>query len=747
MMTATQHTPQPSITATADRHAVVERHVRMLHQCASGIDGVLVVSVFHANPAGDKDAPGSVTHHDVGDVESMVAAITAHDDVPGANVYAGLQVMRKGLQRGKRGTESDIVAVLGLVADMDSDTGKAGGELPVEPSFVIETSPGNGQPAWLFDRHLSVVEAKPIAAALRRATESDAGTADVTHVWRVPGTLNWPNAKKLARGRAVGPADVSVAEEWSGDLVSVEGLTEALQPWWSQGSSGEAAAVAGDLPDVTGLPIDGEMEALLVADGQPDRSAHAARVVEALAFRGHSLEQSLALILARGGAWVDRYSTEDGMRKDVGRLWSKFGAEHAAAVNVGTASVSKLLGGKQKPANDNEPLWPGLVHSGALVRRFTPPDYCIDGIVQSGFIYGVTASTGTGKTAILLALAALKAQGLPLGDREVPQGRVVYFAGENPDDVTMRWIGAAHHAGFDTDTIDVHFVPGVFDITKMFAQVSAAVQRVGGASMVIIDTSAAYFTGDDENGNVAMGKHARNLRQLTTLPGSPCVLVACHPTKNADQSNLLPRGGGAFLAELDGNLTCQKTEAGIVKLHWQGKFRGPDFRPIHFELATVTAPGLVDSKQREIPTVMARLVSEGETRQRRETARKDEDLALIAIENLRAPSNAAIAEYLGWKDATGEPHKRRAQTATTRLRRDKLADLNRDGWSLTKSGQTAATAARGAIARDGAAGRLVANRAVKNDRTDTERTHGYGSTETGSETTEPNAFEPTEPFE
>ena len=381
-------------------------------------------------------------------------------------------------------------------------------------------------------------------------------------------------------------------------------------------------------------------------------------------------------------------------------------------------------------ANDNAPTWPGLISSGDMVRGFTPPDYAIDGIVQSGFLYSMTASTGTGKTAILLLLSALKAQGLPLGDRDLPQGRVVYFAGENPDDVVMRWIGAAHHAGFDPDAIDVHFVPGVFDITQMFTEVGKAVERVGGASMVIIDTSAAYFTGDDENGNVAMGRHARNLRQLTTLKGSPAVLVATHPTKSADQSNLLPRGGGAFIAEVDGNLTCQKTEAGTVKLHWQGKFRGPDFRPIHFDLETVTAPALVDSKGREIPTVMASLVSEGETRQRRETARRDEDLVLIALENLTKPSNAAIADHLGWKDSAGETHKRRAQTATTRLRKDKLAELDRDGWTLTAKGREACAGARSAHAQAergaSAAASLVANSVAQTDRTETERTGGYG---------------------
>src|SRR5690606_19945024 len=104
---------------------------------------------------------------------------------------------------------------LGLVADMDADTGKASGTMPIDPSYIVSTSPGNLQPAWIFDRPLSAAEAKPLAAALRRATGSDAGTADVSHVWRVPGTLNWPNAAKLARGRPMEPASVTLHQPFS----------------------------------------------------------------------------------------------------------------------------------------------------------------------------------------------------------------------------------------------------------------------------------------------------------------------------------------------------------------------------------------------------------------------------------------------------------------------------------------------------------------------------------------------------
>ena len=47
-------------------------------------------------------------------------------------------------------------------------------------------------------------------------------------------------------------------------------------------------------------------------------------------------------------------------------------------------------------------------------------------------------------------------------------------------------------------------------------------------SLVIIDTSAAYFQGDDENNNVQAGAHARMIRSFVSLPGGPTIIVTCH---------------------------------------------------------------------------------------------------------------------------------------------------------------------------------------------------------------------------
>ena len=150
---------------------------------------------------------------------------------------------------------------------------------------------------------------------------------------------------------------------------------------------------------------------------------------------------------------------------------------------------------------------------------------------------------------------------------------------ENPDDVRMRWIAMGEEASFDVDMIPVHFMPGIFDVAAQWQQIEKKATALGGVVFVAVDTAPAYFTGDDENSNTQIGAHARKLRTLTTLPGRPTVIANCHPTKSANSDSLVPRGGGAFLGEVDGNLTSVREDR-LVRLHWAGKIRGPDFEAV-----------------------------------------------------------------------------------------------------------------------------------------------------------------------
>lgn len=406
----------------------VRTHVEILHQLAAGIDGILVVSTFHASTTDDKDRPGTVTHHPVGDIEGMVAAITAHTDTPHANVYVGLQLMRKDLPRGKRGTEADIVAVLGLVADMDGDTGKIG-ELPIEPNLILETSPGNGQPFWLFDRPLKPAEAKPLAEALKRATGSDNGTADVTHVWRVPGTLNWPNRKKLERGRSPDPVGVTVAQAWAGELTSVEALTDALASWST--THAEPAPIAmGDLPDVASLKVSPKAARLLAANDVGDRSAHAASVAEQLAFDGHTAEAALALFLSATGDWLARYTTEERAKADFARCWTKHGAKHGEQRAAWSAMAGRVANKPTpKPANDNRPST-AIDAQTLLSMDFPPVAYVVPGAIAEGLTI-LGGRPKLGKSWLALAVAIAVASGGPVLGQHCDQGDVLYMALED----------------------------------------------------------------------------------------------------------------------------------------------------------------------------------------------------------------------------------------------------------------------------------------------------------------------------
>lgn len=338
-----------------------------------------------------------------------------------------------------------------------------------------------------------------------------------------------------------------------------------------------------------------------------------------------------------------------------------------------------------------------VVYSKAdFVKGFHPPSYLVEGMLQRRFIYSITGATGHAKTAIALMIAELVSSPEPntilLGHR-VRKGRVVYFVGENPDDVRMRVIGADSRRSGNPLEDWISFIPGVFDIDKMFEQLEAEIKKLPQPiDLVIVDTSAAYFLGNEELSNTQMGSHARVLRRLTTLPGGPCVLVLCHPIKHAaEPSQLVPRGGGAFLAEMDGNLTAWKATDMIVLHHT--KMRGPGFEPMSFELEPIRTDNLADADGRLLPTVRAVPITESEEETQAHKQRTEEDRLLTEMLKLPGQSVADLARACGFLLGSGDPHKSKVQRMLTLLAKKPkpgFTDSNRDKWELTEKGKTAA---------------------------------------------------------
>lgn len=374
-----------------------------------------------------------------------------------------------------------------------------------------------------------------------------------------------------------------------------------------------------------------------------------------------------------------------------------------------TDNVSNKNANADKPA-DNVAKTPGKVvadpnaepprgmirSSEEFLRDFVPPDYLLDQVCLKGFMYALTAPTGSGKTSLLMLLAMCVALGREFAGLEVSKGNVLYLAGENPDDVRMRWLAMAEHMAFDADDIDVSFIAGTFELDSrnMGRIVKEAAKKLGAVSLCIIDTGPAFFMGDNENDNVDMINHAKTLRSFVNLPGDPTVIAAMHPTKSATRESLLPRGGGAFLNEIDGNLTAWKDDM-TVTMHWSGKHRGVDFQPMMFQLESVTARKLKDSRGRNIPTVIMNELSADDVRELTQDKRKSEDSILMLLNDGRkhATSLNDIADEMDWMigpPGKQKPAKAKAQRAVDRLKDAKLVETVRDGVLITKRGRDAA---------------------------------------------------------
>jgi hypothetical protein len=251
---------------------------------------------------------------------------------------------------------------------------------------------------------------------------------------------------------------------------------------------------------------------------------------------------------------------------------------------------------------------------GDRLKDFALPDYLWDGILLKRFCYSMTAQTGTGKTALALLIAAHVATGQSLCGLEIEKGQVIYMAGENPIDVDMRFLGLCKVMGLDPDALEIAVIPFAGPLSKYADTIRSECEtRNVKPALVIVDTAAAYFDGKEGNSNEEQGDYARSLRALTTLPGEPCILVLAHPTKGAkDINEMVPRGGSAFLNEMDGNIGVARGEGGLIGAQAIGKFRGPEFTPLHFALHGIRdVPALYDAKKGKFrPTVVAQPVSE-----------------------------------------------------------------------------------------------------------------------------------------
>jgi hypothetical protein len=637
---------------------------RYLSEADPPIDpGLLQMVLVHPS----SDDPSGIYRYDLSDpdlIERMTRdAVSA--SAAGHNVYVEGRTVRRSVKGKERGKLTDTIAVFSLVIDNDSEKGKAWtATAPI--SLTVETSPGNSH-NWLFwETALDYTTAQKFGERLRKATGADQDTGVITQPYRIAGTLNYPGKKKQERGRT---RIESTRTLWAED-------GDELPLWTPERFEKEFPATAptdpgggnGHDPDESRIPADTLRE--IQAQDAGKRGTRFWNVMIVLKSLGFTIDGIVRLFEKYPDGIAAKYRGR--LRHQVETVWGK------------------LTITDPKPTDTTV-----VVKSQAdFLAGFVPPDYLVDGVLQRRFVYSLTAVTGHGKTAIALLLARACGSADPKArfGHAVEKGRVVYFVGENPDDVRCRVIGANSERSDNPDLDRIFYIEGVFDIAGLREKLVEAIDKLGGVDLVIVDTSAAYFLQDDENSNPQIGGHARMLRALTTLPGDPCVFVLCHPIKYVTEpSQLLPRGGGAFLAEMDGNLTAWLHDENLVTLH-HNKIRGPGFEPITFRLEKITTEKLLDSKGRQMPTVHAVAISEQEEEEQEANAEREEDELLAALGSTKMRSIADLARACGWLLANGDPHKSKVDRVLARLKAAKPALIRQERnrrWRLTEEGRKA----------------------------------------------------------
>lgn len=579
------------------------------------------------------------------------------------------------------GTDEDVVAACFLWADFD-EPGTAEKVLKWSgPKYSAAIVTGNIPGARVHTYWRLAEPCRDLAlwrdtqAAIAAHLGSDSTVINASRIMRIGGTITWPFENKRKRGYVSELTTIRTVYSDERAPVTIDQMRRAFghtEPFV------KPLAIDTALGDVR-PPLDRERARIQAMSGQEWHNA-VIRLVASYVSRGLSDDEihGLTAPLTLSGYTVEQTRAEvqtaiDGARR---KGWTPEPQDAAHRFDhTASTGEDQSAGWKVQGVAD-------------FTADFVAPEYIIDGVIRRGMVYTLTAPTGSGKTAVMLYAATAIATGQTFCEHEVEQGDVLFMAGENPDDVRARVIATMEFYGIDVAKCRLHFIAGTFSIRADMERLRAEAEKLPNLVLVVIDTFAAYFDGDDENSNAQALDFARLTRKIAAFESKPAIVMPAHPVKNATRQNLTPKGGSSLLNEVDGNLTLWN-DGGILSLHWQGKFRGAEFEALQFELEKYQCNRLRDSKGRQMPTILAKPLMQSRALQIAQDNLTSENRTLLSIEDHPELSVAERCIQIKLMLNNGEPAKSKLHRIIAKLESKKLIKRFHTGWELTGDGERA----------------------------------------------------------
>lgn len=496
-----------------------------------------------------------------GDADSA-AAWAAERNRDGANVYWTVNRVRDGLDAKPR--KVDIAAARFVHVDIDPPKDGAAWDRPAvlhalaelgsAPSFVIDS--GNGlQAFWRLEEEATnadLIETINIGVRDRFGADS---CQNIDRLMRVPGSVNYPDQRKRARGRIATLASVAVDDD--GTVHEPYVLAHRFPPAAPTGTSGERPAV--DAAPVTALLTAddlglGEFDPLRMTIEQPparDRSRDAQACAGDMVRAGFSDAQVMGVLLNPANAVAAHCLAQSNAPRAAARCLSRARGDQARRETEAAEAkaMADAIVGAASPLSPERVItatpYVGRPADSIPLRPWVYGRYLLRNTIAA-----VVAPGGVGKSSLMIGTALALATGQPLLGKPVWGGaRTVWLWNlEDDGDELARQIEAAclHHGLSPDDYGGRLYVDSGLDgqglctavegrdgvvVLKPVFEALAAELTARGVDVLIVDPFVSSHQ-VDENANVKIDAIAKEWARLAKR--CHCAIVLVHHAKKGD---------------------------------------------------------------------------------------------------------------------------------------------------------------------------------------------------------------------